>query len=118
MIDRMLRAEITATVNKAMTDILTSIEEKWVSEKELSNQISFLSKDWLETYGNKLPRERNRIVDAVTGDVIRETRFSYPLHKIQLMIARGELREIEWEAKMKKDSAGELASRNENCLTI
>ena len=98
----MLRAEITATVNKAMTDIMTSTEERWVSEKELSKQISFLSKDWLETFGFKLPRERNRIIDSATGEVIRETRWSYPLHKIQLMIARGELREIQWSVEMKR----------------
>lgn len=102
MIDRMLRAEITATVNKAMEDIMTSIGEKWVSERELSNQISFLSKDWLEAYGRELPREKNRIIDSATGEVIRETRWSYPLHKIQLMIARGELREIQWSVEMKK----------------
>lgn len=102
MIDRLLCAEITATVNKAMTDILTSIEEKWVSEKELSQQISFLTRDWLDAYGFKLPREKNKVVDGATGEVIRETRWSYPLHKIELMIARGELRKIEWTAEMKR----------------
>jgi hypothetical protein len=50
------------------------------------------SPNWLENFGWKLPGERIE----VTGDdgKTRVTRWGYPLHHIQRMIAEGRMRKM------------------------
>lgn len=64
-------------------------EEIWLDSKAFLNQFGMFSKDWLEHYGWKLPRERAE----VTGDdgVKRVTRWAYPRNEIQRMIRNREL---------------------------
>jgi hypothetical protein len=50
------------------------------------------SPNWLENFGWKLPRERIEVTDD--DGKTRATRWGYPLHAIQRMIAEGRLRRI------------------------
>ena len=93
---KLLEEKIIATVAKAVAKVVTRYyemyNEKYVTGAELCNQIAMFSPNWLENFGWKLPRERIE----VTGDdgKTRVTRWGYPLHHIQRMIAEGRMRSI------------------------
>ena len=90
--DDILRAEIVTTVRQAQIEAAEMYNEKYVTGAELCKQIAMFSPNWLENFGWKLPRERIE----VTGDdgKTRVTRWGYPLHHIQRMIAEGRMRSI------------------------
>lgn len=90
--DKKLKEEIVATVRKAQMEAAEMYNERYVTGAELCKQIAMFSPNWLENFGWKLPRERI----TVTGEdgTSRSTRWGYPLHAIQRMIAEGKLRNI------------------------
>lgn len=88
-IDPMLRAEIVATVRETMQQVLESADEEWLTPKQLAQRISFLSLEWIRKNGELLPRERASVM--VNGKEV-PTFYGYPLHRIQRMIAEGQLR--------------------------
>ena len=64
-------------------------EEVWLESKAFLAQFQMFSRDWLEHYGWKLPRER---VEVVGDDgVKRVTRWAYPRNEIQRMIRERKL---------------------------
>ena len=87
--DKLLKDEIIATVKKAHMEVSQQNEEVWLESKAFLAQFQMFSKDWLEHYGWKLPRERVE----VTGDdgQKRVTRWAYPRNEIQRMIRNREL---------------------------
>lgn len=90
-IDALLRVQIIAEVKNAMSEVLESSQEEWLTGDELGRRIQFFTKSWLKTYGQLLPRERVT-VDDVEGT--HRTGWCYPLHRIQRMIADGKLRKL------------------------
>lgn len=90
--DKKLKEEIIATVRKAQMEAAEMYNERYVTGAELCKHIAMFSPNWLENFGWKLPRERI----TVTGEdgTSRSTRWGYPLHAIQRMIAEGKLRNI------------------------
>lgn len=66
--------------------------EVYLTGSELSKQISMLTPKWLENYGWKLPRERIEVTDD--DGTKKTTRWGYPLHQIQRMIAEGRMRNM------------------------
>ena len=90
--DKKLKEEIVATVLKAQMEAAEMYNERYVTGAELCKQISMFTPNWLEGFGWKLPRERIE----VTGDdgKTRVTRWGYPLHAIQRMIAEGRMRRM------------------------
>lgn len=64
-------------------------EEVWLESKAFLAQFQMFSRDWLEHYGWKLPRERVE----VTGDdgQKRVSRWAYPRNEIQRMIRERKL---------------------------
>ncbi|MGX8694836.1 MAG: hypothetical protein ACSW8D_00485 [Prevotella sp.] len=91
-LDKETRDAISAAVRAAQIEVAEIYEERYVTGKELCQQIAMFSPNWLENFGWKLPRERIE----VTGDdgETRVTRWGYPLHQIQRMIAEGRMRSI------------------------
>jgi len=91
-IGKAIREATREAVRKAQMETSEIYGEQWVTGKELCKQIAMFSIDWLEKFGWKLPRERIEVTcdDGST----RVTRWGYPLHKIQRMIADGDLRSI------------------------
>ena len=97
--DRMLRAEIIATVRQTMQEVLEGAEEVYVTPEQLSERISFLPLEWIRRNGELLPRECAIVM--VDGKP-KKTNDGYPLHKIQRMIKEGKLKGL---VKTKKTTA-------------
>lgn len=90
--DKKLKEEIVATVLKAQMEAAEMYNERYVTGAELCKQISMFTPNWLENFGWKLPRERIEVTDD--AGKLRATRWGYPLHAIQRMIAEGRMRRM------------------------
>ena len=88
--DRMLRAEIIATVRETMREMLEGADEVWLKPKQLLEQFGMFSQEWLDENGHLLPREYASVIWP--DDKERCTRYAYPKHKINRMIMNGELK--------------------------
>lgn len=91
--DRMLRAEIVATVRQTVAEVMEGADEVWLSPEEFCKQFGMFSPEWLRRHGELLPREKVRIVFA-DGAVKESRSWAYPKHKINRLIREGRLREI------------------------
>ena len=85
--DRELRREIREDVQKAMTAIMSQIQEQWLTGEELCKQFSMITPKLLKYHGDIFPRKRITLV-GVNG-VIRSTRWAYPRYQIAHNIASG-----------------------------
>jgi len=91
--DRMLRAEIVATVRQTVTEVLEGADEVWLSPDEMSKQFGMFTPEWLRRHGDLLPREKVGIV--MEDGTLKESRsWAYPKHRINRMIMEGKLRAI------------------------
>ena len=82
-----LREEIVAEVQKAVTLSMLSLQEQYLTADELCKQFQMFTKDWLEKYGDCLPRKQVRVTQ-LNGET-RGTRFAYPRFKIAQNIVDG-----------------------------
>ena len=91
--DRILRAEIVATVRQTMTEVLEGADEVWLSPDEFCKQFGMFSPEWLKRCGHLLPREK---VGVMSDDgTVKESRsWAYPKHRINRMIMEGRLRQM------------------------
>ena len=81
--------EIKEAMIQAQMTVSRQNEEVWLESKAFLAQFQMFSKDWLEHYGWKLPRER---VEVMGDDGMkRVTRWAYPRNEIQRMIREREL---------------------------
>lgn len=72
-------------VRDAMAEAMEIYGEHWLTAEELVEKFGFFTKDWLKRYGCTLGRERFEVVD---GEGRRHvSKWAYPEHKIQRMIA-------------------------------
>lgn len=85
--DRKLREEIVAEVQKAVEVAMVKAGERWITADELCNQFQMFTKDWLEKYGDILPHKRI-MVTHLNGKT-RKTRVTYPQHEIAINISEG-----------------------------
>ena len=85
--ERKLREEIVAEVQKAMTVALISLQEQWLTADELCKQFQMFTRDWLEKYGDILPRKRVKVTH-MNGES-RGTRWAYPRFQIAQNIVDG-----------------------------
>jgi len=85
--DRKLREDILKEVGKAVELALVKAGERWVTADELCKQFQMFSKDWVEKYGDILPRKRVKVTH-LNGET-RGTRWAYPQHQIAMNIANG-----------------------------
>ena len=91
--DRMLRAEIVATVRQTVAEVLEGADEVWLSPDEFCKTFGMFSPEWLRRHGELLPREKVRIV--MEDGTVKESRsWAYPKHRINRLIREGKLREI------------------------
>jgi hypothetical protein len=91
-LDKETREAIAKAVQRAQMEAVEIYDEKWVTGAELCKAMAMFSKDWLENFGWKLPRER---IEVTCDDGSRRvTRWGYPLHQIQRMIHEGRLRDL------------------------
>ena len=85
--DRKLREEIVATVQKATEAAMVKAGERWITKDELCKQFQMFTKDWLQNYGDCLPRKRIRVTH-LNGET-RGSRWAYPRFKIAQNIVDG-----------------------------
>ena len=105
--DRLLRAEIIATVRETMREMLEGADEVWLKPKQLLEQFGMLSQEWLDKYAELLPREPASII---WPDGVEEcTRWAYPKHKINRMIQEGKLKYMKPTDKMVERREKKLA---------
>lgn len=89
--DRMLRAEIVATVRQTMTEVLEGADEVWLSPEEFVKTFGMFSMEWLRRHGEMLPREKAWV--TMPDGTVKETKsWAYPKHRINRMIREGKLR--------------------------
>lgn len=87
--DRLLRAEIVATVKATMREIFEGADEVWLTADQLMERFQMLSPEWMRHNAKLLPRERAEVVQA-NGER-KTTRWAYPMHKINRMIQERQL---------------------------
>ena len=76
-----------AEVQKAVEVAMVKAGEKWITADELCKQFGMFTKDWVEKYGDVLPRKRVKVTH-LNGET-RGTRFAYPRFKIAQNIVDG-----------------------------
>ena len=86
--DKKLREEITAEVQKAVTAAMMAVGERWITADELCKQFQMFTKDWVEKYGDVLPRKKVNVECTISGEK-RGTHWAYPQHEIAMNIRNG-----------------------------
>ena len=85
--------EVKAVVRRAVEEEREMYDEVWLTEKELLAQFGMFTHDWLKKYGQCLQPARAIVVDE-QGVEHPTQRPAYPKHKIQRMIASGEIMKL------------------------
>lgn len=86
--DKILRAAIVAEVRQAMMEV----NERWVTADVLCEHVGTMTKRWLKEHGHLLDRTRVEWRDRHGQH--HEGAWLYPLHKIQVWIATGKIKEL------------------------
>ena len=90
--DKQLKAEIVATVKRSVAEAMEVYEERWLTDREMSQYVSVMTQRWLREHGDMLPRTPIEWTDRQGKR--HTTSYLYPLHKIQAMIADGRIKEL------------------------
>lgn len=89
LIAKIFRNQLQESLKQTQMEVALQNDEVWLESKAFLAQFQMFSKDWLEHYGWKLPRER---VEVIGDDgQKRVTRWAYPRNEIQRMIREREL---------------------------
>ena len=84
--------ELKMVVRRAIEEEREMYDEVWLTEKQLLEQFGMFTHDWLKKYGQSLQPARAIVVDE--QGVERRSGWAYPKHKIQRMIASGEIMKL------------------------
>lgn len=85
--------EVKAVVRRAVEEEREMYDEVWLTEKQLLEQFGMFTHDWLKKYGQCLQPARAIVVDE-QGVEHPTQGWAYPKHKIQRMIASGEIMKL------------------------
>ena len=85
--------EVKAVVRRAVEEEREMYDEVWLTEKQLLEQFGMFTHDWLKKYGQCLKPARAIVVDE-QGVEHPTQGWAYPKHKIQRMIASGEITKL------------------------
>ena len=85
--------ELKMVVRRAVEEEREMYDEVWLTEKQLLEQFGMFTHDWLKKYGHCLQPARAIVVDEL-GVEHPTQRLAYPKHKIQRMIASGEITKL------------------------
>ena len=89
--DRQLRAEIVATVQKVVMEANEIYGERWLTAKQLCEYVGVFTERWLKDHGYLLPRTPAEWDDDEGHHV---SSYMYPLHKILAMMADGRIKRL------------------------
>ena len=79
--------ELKAVFRRAAEEAYELYNEVWLTADELCKQFQMFSKDWVEKYGDILPRKRVKVTH-LNGET-RGTRWAYTQHEIAMNIRNG-----------------------------
>lgn len=85
--DRKLREEIVAEVQKSMSTAMLGLQEQWLTADKLCEQFQMFTPDWIAKYGDILPRKKVTVTHL--DGTSRGTRWAYPRFEIAQNIANG-----------------------------
>ena len=85
--------EVKAVVRRAVEEEREMYDEVWLTEKQLLEQFGMFTHDWLKKYGQCLQPARAIVVDE-QGVEHPTQGWAYPKHRIQRMIASGEITKL------------------------
>lgn len=93
--DRLLRVEVVQTVKKAVEEAMLVYEERWLTPEQISEHVGTMTPRWLKDHGHLFDEIRTRMEwkNPETGKVTTG-QWLYPLHKIEQMIATGEIKQL------------------------
>lgn len=89
MITKEDKREMMNIVRTAVRNAMESQEERWLSEKEFLDTFQMFNARWLKSYGVLLPRAKMTVIDK--NGMPHFTRYAYPMHKINNMIANNQI---------------------------
>ena len=85
--------EVKAVVRRAVEEEREMYDEVWLTEKQLLEQFGMFTHDWLKKYGQCLQPARAIVVDE-QGVEHPTQGWAYPKHRIQRMIASGDITKL------------------------
>ncbi len=90
--DSKLRAMVANEVRQGMERYMETYNERYVSAKELSEQFSMFTPEFVKRYGRLLPRARVSVTDA--DGTVHHSGWGYARNKIARMIADGSIENL------------------------
>ncbi len=88
MIDKKLREEKIAAAERGAYMWMMRANEQYLTAEELCKQFQMFTKDWIDNYGDILPRKRIRVQCTISGKE-RGTRWGYAKLEIAENIRNG-----------------------------
>lgn len=89
MITKEDKREMMNIVRTAVRSAMESQEERWLNEQEFLDKFQMFSRRWLKSYGMLLPRASVTVIEQ--DGMPHVTRYAYPMHKINNMIANNQI---------------------------
>ena len=86
--DRKLREALIAAVERGAYQAMMRANEQYLTAGELCKQFQMFTKDWLDNYGDILPRKQIRVECTISGKK-RGTRWGYAKLEIAENIRKG-----------------------------
>ncbi len=90
--DKQTKVEIKVVVRDAIREAMECNQERWLTDREMSQHISVMTQRWLRDHGDLLPRTPIEWTDRQGNR--HATSYLYPLHRIQAMMADGRIKEL------------------------
>ena len=85
--DRKLREDLIAAAERGAYQAMMRANEQYLTADELCKQFQMFTEDWVEKYGDVLPRKKVHVTHL--NGKTRGTRWAYPQHQIAMNIADG-----------------------------
>ena len=86
--DRKLREDLIAAAERGAYLAMMRANEQYLTADELCKQFQMFTNDWLEKYGDILPRKQVRVECTVSGEK-RGTRWGYAKMEIAENLRNG-----------------------------
>ena len=90
--DKQTKVEIKVTVSNAIKEAMECYNERWLTDREMSQYVSVMTQRWLREHGEMLPRTPIEWTDR--HGKRHATSYLYPLHRIQAMITDGRIKNL------------------------
>ena len=90
--DKKTKVEIKVVVRDAIREAMECYQERWLTDREMSQYVSVMTQRWLREHGEMLPRPPIEWTDR--HGKRHATSYLYPLHRIQAMIEDGRIKDL------------------------